>query len=101
MKYRGTAVQRGYGARWQKARTQFLAEHPTCAMCAQQDPPRLTPATVVDHVKPHKGDMELFWDTDNWQSLCKPCHDRHKQRAERSGRVVGCDAAGIPLEGWK
>ena len=34
-----------------------------------------TPATVVDHVVPHTGDSGLFWDVDNWQSLCKSCHD--------------------------
>lgn len=31
---------------------------------------------AVDHIIPHKGDPELFWDQDNWQSLCKPHHDR-------------------------
>jgi 5-methylcytosine-specific restriction protein A len=31
-------------------------------------------ANEVDHIKPHKGDMALFWDSSNWQSLCKPCH---------------------------
>ena len=36
----------------------------------------LTPATVVDHVIPHRGDQKLFWDEDNWQALCKSCHDR-------------------------
>jgi 5-methylcytosine-specific restriction protein A len=33
-------------------------------------------AEVVDHIKPHKGDMTLFWDENNWQSLCKMHHDR-------------------------
>ena len=33
-------------------------------------------ATVVDHIIPHKGDQKLFWDTRNWQPLCKPCHDK-------------------------
>jgi 5-methylcytosine-specific restriction protein A len=30
---------------------------------------------LVDHIKDHRGDMTLFWDSaGNWQPLCKPCH---------------------------
>ncbi|MEG0049160.1 MAG: HNH endonuclease signature motif containing protein [Clostridia bacterium] len=36
---------------------------------------RLTFATVVDHIVPHRGDGELFWHKENWQPLCKDCHD--------------------------
>ena len=36
---------------------------------------KLTPATVVDHIVPHRGDRKLFWDEKNWQPLCKRCHD--------------------------
>ena len=42
---------------------------------------RLVPATVVDHIKPHRGDAKLFWDETNWQPLCKSCHD-HKTMTE-------------------
>lgn len=31
-------------------------------------------ATDLDHIEPHRGDMTLFWDHDNWQSLCHSCH---------------------------
>ena len=72
-KKRGTAHARGYTARWQRARTRYLRQHPLCVECERQN--RLTPATVVDHIIPHKGDMVLFWDEDNWQSLCKTHHD--------------------------
>ncbi|WP_323784771.1 HNH endonuclease signature motif containing protein [Thalassovita sp.] len=41
-------------------------------------------ATVVDHIKAHRGDERLFWDRTNWQPLCAPCHNRHKQRQERA-----------------
>nr|WP_245581848.1 hypothetical protein [Phyllobacterium phragmitis] len=37
---------------------------------------------VCDHVTPHRGDEELFW-SGPFQTLCKPCHDRDKQRMER------------------
>ena len=32
-------------------------------------------ANVVDHIKPHRGDSALFWNTENWQSLCDKCHN--------------------------
>ncbi|WP_306438138.1 HNH endonuclease signature motif containing protein [Paenibacillus sp. MDMC362] len=42
-------------------------------MCLQTN--QVTTATVVDHIKPHKGNKQLFWDCDNWQALCVPCHN--------------------------
>ena len=69
---RETAVQRGYGTRWRKARSLFLAEHPLCEMCLLSG--TTTPATVVDHIQPHRGDQGLFWNEANWQSLCDTCH---------------------------
>lgn len=56
----------------------------------------MTPATVVDHIIPYKGDTNLFWDTDNWQSLCKLHHDRDKQREER-GRFQTVGEDGLPI----
>jgi 5-methylcytosine-specific restriction endonuclease McrA len=67
-----------------------------CVLCLAEG--KLAPATVVDHVAPHKGDQRLFWDTANWQALCKPCHDRHKQRQERTGVLVGADVSGMPVD---
>lgn len=72
-RYRGSAHQRGYDARWRRERVLFLQHNPLCVECKRQG--RLKPATVVDHVVDHKGNMELFWDVNNWQSLCKRCHD--------------------------
>ena len=74
---RGNAHQRGYGARWQAASKGWLREHPLCACpeCKEGEL-RYTAATVVDHIIPHKGDMVLFWDRNNWQSMSKTCHDK-------------------------
>jgi len=80
---RGTSHQRGYDARWNKARIEHLDEHPLCADCAKRD--YITPATVVDHIVPHKGNEVLFWDQSNWQSLCKPCHDRKTATEDMGG----------------
>ena len=71
---RGSATERGYDAKWRRARKRFLQSHPLCANCLSQGV--LTPATVVDHIVPHRGDHRLFWDEQNWQPLCKACHDR-------------------------
>ncbi len=61
-------------------------EHPLCAECERQTPPRLTAATVVDHIVPHKGDMERFWDADGWQSLCDSCHGVKTSKEGAFGR---------------
>lgn len=58
----------------------------------------IEPATVVDHIKPHKGDSQLFWDQDNWQSLCKTHHDSTKQAEEKSGVIRGGKINGEPLD---
>lgn len=65
-------------------------------MCKQVG--RVTAATVVDHIKPHRGDESLFYDAANLQSLCKPCHDRHKQRQEHTGTLPGSDTDGMPID---
>ena len=77
---RGSAAARGYGRRWQRLRLQFLQRHPLCEACKAED--RLTAATVVDHIEPHRGDQRLFWDQNNWQALCKPCHDAKTARED-------------------
>jgi 5-methylcytosine-specific restriction protein A len=58
--------------RWRDNRLSYLRGNPLCVICHVQG--RLTPAYVVDHIKDHKGDYDLFWDTNNWQSLCASCH---------------------------
>lgn len=75
---RPTAAQRGYNHEWRKARAAFLALHPSCACC-------FAPATVVDHIIPHRGDDALFWNRQNWQALCESCHNGQKQRKDRAG----------------
>ncbi len=85
-----------YDYRWQKARVAFLNANPLCAMCERRG--RVTVATVVDHVIPHRGDRRIFWDRENWQPLCASCHDGAKQAEERSGVVRGADTDGVPID---
>ncbi|AMR17050.1 TPA: HNH endonuclease [Klebsiella pneumoniae] len=99
-----------YGSKWDRERLIFLRAHPLCIMCQEQS--RVTAATVVDHIIPHKlkealrsGDSQaiakaqkLFWSRKNWQGLCKQHHDSTKQRMEKRGAVIGCDENGMPLD---
>jgi 5-methylcytosine-specific restriction enzyme A len=70
---RPNAADRGYNSRWRDERIQFLDANRYCV-----DPFKVHQipvfADVVDHRKPHKGNMELFWDKSNWQGLCEFCH---------------------------
>jgi len=51
----------------------FLREHPLCVYCHREG--MIVAASVVDHIQPHRGNYDLFWDSDNWQPLCKRHHD--------------------------
>lgn len=62
-----TASQRGYNYEWQKARLVHLQQHPLCVYCERVG--RVTACVLVDHVIAHPGDMTLFWDRANWQTL--------------------------------
>ncbi|WJO30990.1 HNH endonuclease [Pseudomonas monteilii] len=81
-----TSTQRGYDYRWQKARERHLRTNPLCTYCARAG--RTAAASVVDHIIPHRGDQALFWDEDNWQSLCGPCHSSDKQAEEAAGALT-------------
>lgn len=84
-----------YDYRWQKRRAQQLRDHPLCKLCMDVRG-RVTPATVADHVTPHRGDPVLF--EGPLQSLCKQCHDSIKKQIEASGTYGGCDLNGYPLD---
>ena len=73
---------RGYGRQWQKARKQYLEVHPLCVECMKQG--QYVRATDVDHIIPHRGDPDLFWDQSNWQPLC---HSHHSQKTRREDQV--------------
>ena len=52
---------------------EYLKENPFCVKCYEEG--HITMATVVDHIKPHRGDKKLFWDRGNWQPLCEHHHN--------------------------
>ena len=71
---RPSSAKRGYNNKWRRVRAAYLRKHPMCVKCMAEG--RFTPATVVDHITPHRGNPVLMWDENNYQALCKPCHDK-------------------------
>lgn len=69
-----------YDRDWRRESKIYLAEHPWCTECMKKED--YTPATVVDHIKPHRGNRGQFWDKANWQGLCKHHHDQKTARGE-------------------
>lgn len=83
---RGTASQRGYGARWRKLRMMVLARNPFCADPYHIHGGQLVLATDVDHVVPKRlGGQDTF---ENLEGLCHSCHSRKTADEIRVGRGV-------------
>jgi 5-methylcytosine-specific restriction enzyme A len=81
--------------RWQNLRAHQLQIEPLCRMCAVQN--RTTPASVADHVEPHRNDINKFW-LGKLQSLCRECHNISKQFQENRGFLKDIDANGYPVD---
>jgi len=73
-KERGSRHERGYDSRWDRAAKAYRNANPLCVMCERNG--IVTPTQCVDHIVPHCGDQDLFWDVANWMSLCHACHSR-------------------------
>lgn len=58
-----------YGYKWQQYRLSYLRRYPICVKCGQE-------ANVVDHITDHRGNLELFWNSQNHQSMCTRCHNQ-------------------------
>jgi len=88
-------------ARWKQLRLQILQrDHYRCNRCDVDLRPGNThpESAVVDHVEKHRGDPVKFFDPDNLQSLCKSCHDRHKQREDNRGYDSTIGSDGWPVD---
>ena len=70
-----------FSERWRLESKAFLArpENRWCA-CGRCQPVR--PADMVDHRKPHRGDLALFWDRENWQPMDIRCHSGKTNRED-------------------
>jgi 5-methylcytosine-specific restriction enzyme A len=78
---RPNASGRGYDASWKAAAAKFKRTHPFCLGCEALN--RRVATEVVDHVVPHKGDAEVFWNASAWQPACRWHHAVVKQKLER------------------
>ena len=58
---------------WHKLRLRKLRDHPLCERHLARK--IIRPATVVNHKTPHRGNMGLFLQWANLESVCKECHD--------------------------
>ena len=74
--------------RWQRLRWMVLERDMfTCFRCGKATAE--TSRLVAHHVRPHRGDPTLFWDTDNIKCACKECHDGPIARDEAAAMARG------------
>jgi 5-methylcytosine-specific restriction protein A len=79
---RGTASQRGYGARWRRLRQMVLATYPICAdpYGEHRATGQVVAATDVDHITARSaGGADTLA---NLQALCHACHSRKTVTAD-------------------
>jgi 5-methylcytosine-specific restriction enzyme A len=81
--------------RWRRRRRAQLLREPLCAFCLKRG--LVTPATIADHITPHRGDWNAFI-LGALQSLCKPCHDSSKKVEERRGYLPDVGPDGWPTD---
>ena len=82
-------------ARWARIRNHQLLAYPLCKYCLERG--TAMPATICDHVEPHRGDVNKFW-LGPFQSLCKRCHDLAKKFVESRGYRSDIGLNGWPLD---
>jgi hypothetical protein len=82
-------------AAWRHRQQHQLRVQPLCEICLKEG--RLTPATVADHVEPHRGDYMKFR-LGRLQSLCASCHSSTKAIIEKRGYDVAIGLDGMPLD---
>ncbi len=80
---------------WRQRRARQLAREPWCAMCLAQG--KQMRASVADHVVPHRGDAQLFWQG-RLQSLCLTHHASDKARIEINGYSTSIGDDGWPTD---
>ena len=75
----------------------FKCQHKGCGVSLKRG--RSNPrSAVVHHVKAHKGNLDLFFDLDNLQSVCWACHSGDIQSIEKRGFDVTIGDDGWPID---
>jgi predicted kinase len=81
--------------RWERKSKLQLKQFPLCVYC--QKTGQIVPATVADHIEPHKGDYQKFW-FGELQSLCWSHHSSAKAKEEYYGYKRDIGADGWPID---
>lgn len=66
--------------KWIKFRKKYLEDCNYCIICGDQ-------SEVIDHIYPHKGDIDLFWDRGNMWPLCVKCHNTKTALFDMEGQT--------------
>lgn len=86
---------------WRRYCDKFLEINPECYACG-------APAREVDHLIPHKTDIDLFWKLDNHIPLCKSCHStvtmkfdvRHRGQGVNPEKIKWLNSRRFPTDSW-
>jgi 5-methylcytosine-specific restriction endonuclease McrA len=81
--------------RWKRRAKLQLTLEPLCAGCLRHGV--VAPATIADHVVPHRGNEQEFW-FGKLQSLCGSCHSGEKAEVERRGFSCAIGPDGWPID---
>ena len=84
-------------AAWKRLRAKHLARESVCQFCLAIGRTNAVDL-VVDHIDPHRGDREKFYDPRNLQTLCKHCHDSRKRMKDVSGYDPQIGVDGWPID---
>jgi len=91
------------GKQWRALREQallrdlFKCQHKGCGAMLKRG--RNSPqSAVVHHLTAHKGNLDLFYDIDNLQSVCWACHSGDIQSIEHRGFDVTIGEDGWPID---
>ncbi|NUN51833.1 MAG: HNH endonuclease [Planctomycetaceae bacterium] len=82
--------------RWLILRREVLAAQPTCLSCREEG--IVSRATEVDHVTPHRGNLQLFFERSNLQGLCKRHHGSKTAGEVWHGARLGGGPLSSPAE---
>lgn len=78
-------------------RDMFRCQHKGCGVILKRGVSHPHSA-VVHHIKPHKGDLDLFFNLDNLQSVCWEHHSGIIQSIENRGFDVTIGPDGWPID---
>ena len=78
-------------------RAKHIANENVCQFCLANGRTNAVDL-VVDHIEPHRGDRNKFYDPHNLQTLCKQCHDSRKRMKDVSGYDPQIGVDGWPID---